>query len=268
MNKVISFHSSRGGTGKTIIAVNLSALLAHKGLNVALIELDFQAPSLYHIFSEIIKEPINFWVNDYLNSRCKLDDSLIDVHKIFNLKGNLLIAFANPSMKAIEDMLGKSRIREAKALKKLFDLRNLLFKDLSVDLCIYDTSPGIQYSSLNAIISSDLTVFVVTSDSLDIKGVRNTLKGFNEIFENKTSILLNKVFPETDYWSTEKQTEFVNQLSKDLKKTIVGVIPCYCDVLKAKGSQLYISEKPNHPFLKKLEKIAQNLLGENKTEDG
>ena len=143
MSKVISFHSSRGGTGKTIIAVNLSAYLAHNGLNVALIELDFRAPSLFYIFNELIKEPINYWINDYLNSRCKPEDFLVDIHKVFNLKGNLLVAFANPSIKAVEDMLGKSRVWEATALRKLFNWRNLLFKDFSVYLCVFDTGPGI-----------------------------------------------------------------------------------------------------------------------------
>jgi len=260
MNKIISFHSSRGGTGKTIIAVNLSALLAHKGLSVALMDLDFRAPSLHHILSGMIKEPIKFWVNDYLNSQCAVDDSLIAIHRILNLRGNLLVGFANPSVRAIEDILGKSRDWEAKALKKLFDLRNFLFKDLGIDLCIYDTSPGIQYSSLNAIIASDLTVFVSTSDPLDVEGVRNILNEFNDIFENKTYILLNKVFPEADVWSYDKQTEFTNQLSKDCKNPVIGMIPCYCDILKAKRSQLLAFEKPSHPFSKKLEEIAERLF--------
>lgn len=258
--KVISFLSSRGGTGKTIIAVNLAALFANKDLKVTLIDLDFRAPSLFHIFKEAIKEPPAYWVNDYLNSRCKPADFLIDVHKVFNIKGNLSVGFANPSIYAIENMLRKSRFWEANALKRLFDLRDFLFKNSDIDLCIYDTSPGIQYSSLNAIISSDLIVFVSSSDLLEIEGIRNMLKEFNDIFKNKTYILLNKVFPETDYWPDNKQKDFANNFSKKYKYPVVGVIPCYCDVLNANRSQLLTFEKPNHPFSKKLEEIAQMLV--------
>ncbi len=43
-DKVISLHSSRGGTGKTIIATNLAAIYAKRGLNIALLDLDFRAP--------------------------------------------------------------------------------------------------------------------------------------------------------------------------------------------------------------------------------
>ena len=46
MGKSISIHSSRGGTGKTLLATNLAVLYAQSGLNVALIDLDFRAPSL------------------------------------------------------------------------------------------------------------------------------------------------------------------------------------------------------------------------------
>ncbi len=259
MNKVVSFQSSRGGTGKTIIAVNLATLLAQRGLNVALIDLDFRAPSLRHVFSEVVQGPIRFWVNDYLNSRCKPNDYLIDVHKSLDLKGNLMVGFADPSLKAIEGMLKKGRLWEARALKKLLDSRKFLFKDRRVNLCIYDTSPGIQYSSLNAIICSDAIVFVATSDPLDLEGLRETLTEFSDIFENKTSILLNKVFPETDNWSDDQQKGFLHKISTNLKTPVIGAIPCYCDVLKAGRNQLLLFGKTNHPFIERLEEVAQKL---------
>ena len=56
--RVISIHSSRGGTGKTVIATNLAAIYANKGLNVALLDLDFRAPTLAAVFSKTIKRPI------------------------------------------------------------------------------------------------------------------------------------------------------------------------------------------------------------------
>lgn len=260
MKGVFSLHSSRGGTGKTIIGVNLAALLANRGLNVTLVDLDFRAPSLFHIFKEVIKGPPNYWVNDYLDSRCKPDDFLIGIHEILDLKGSLLVGFANPSIRAIQDILGKSRSWEAKALERLFDLRSFLLREVGIDLCIYDTSPGIHYSSLNAMICSDRIVFVSTSDLLDIEQVTTILKEYNDIFGNKTSTLLNKAFPETDYWPNDKQEEFMNQLSKEFGNSIIGIIPCYCDVLKTQ-TRLLTLEKPNHPFLKKLEEIAQGLLG-------
>jgi len=258
--KAISFNSSRGGTGKTIMAVNLAALFANEGRNVILIELDFRAPSIFHIFKEAVKETPTYWVNDYLNSRCKPGDFLIDVHNIFNTKGKLSLGCANPSIYAIEDMVRKSRLWEANALKKLFNLKDFSFSNLGADICIYDTSPGIQYSSLNAIISSDLIVFVSSSDSIELEGVGSILKEFDDVFRNKTFIVLNKVFPETDCWSNDKDKEYARQISKDFKVPVIGLIPCYCDILKANRNQLLTFTKPNHPFVMKLEEISQKIV--------
>ena len=76
MTKCIAFHSYKGGTGKTTIAVNFAALLAKKGYRVFLIELDVYAPSLHRYFNLI--EPIK-WLNDFLNGTAEIGDVLVDL---------------------------------------------------------------------------------------------------------------------------------------------------------------------------------------------
>ena len=156
--------------------------------------------------------------------------------------------------------MGKSQAWEASALDKLYSLRASLLKDMSIDYLIYDTSPGIQYSSINAVVSSDLPIVVATSDSLDIEGVTNMLAEFYDVFEKKTLILMNKVFPETDLPPEEKEKELISQLEETLDHPIVGVIPCYCDVLRAKRDYLLSLKNPAHPFTKKLEEIAEKIV--------
>jgi len=262
MTEVISLHSSRGGTGKTVIGVNLAALLASKGLNVTLVDLDFRAPSLYHTFRPYV-EPPSFWVNDYLNLHCEPDDFLVGVGKALNLKGDLLIGFANPHTRAIEDMLGKSRSWEATALKRLFDLKTFLAQNLNNDVCLCDTSPGIHYSSLNAMLYSDHIVFVSTSDPLEMEQVANMLEEYNDVFEDKTSILLNKAFPETSCLCDRGQEEQAIRLLADIKIPLIGMIPCYCDVLTTQ-TRLLMFEKRGHPFFGRLEEVARILISEQK----
>jgi hypothetical protein len=48
-------------------------------------------------------------------------------------------------------------------------------------------------------------------------------------------------------------------MKKVLKHPIIGVIPCYCDVLEAKRTSLLAVEKPSHPFLRNLEEVAEKL---------
>ena len=49
MSKIIAVHSYKGGTGKTLLSVNLAATFAKLGKKVALFDLDFRAPSLFSI---------------------------------------------------------------------------------------------------------------------------------------------------------------------------------------------------------------------------
>jgi MinD-like ATPase involved in chromosome partitioning or flagellar assembly len=257
--KVIAIHSSRGGTGKTMIATNLAATYANKGLNIALLDLDFRAPSLTTVFSKGIKAPVKHWLNDFLDGRCTVEQALINVSEEYNLRGKLLIGLANPAIEAIRNTMEKSRAWEVTAVKKLFSLRSTLFNDMNIDCCIFDTSPGVQFSSINAVISSDISVIVTTLDSLDITGVENMLAELYDAFEKRTVVLINKVFPETRIWSSERQKALISQMENFLKHPIIGVIPCYCDVLQAKRTSLLAVEKPDHPFLRHLEEVAEKL---------
>jgi septum site-determining protein MinD len=260
MGKVLSIHSSRGGTGKSVIAVNLAMALLRRGFDVSLIDVDFRAPSLLNIFKKGIEKPCEYWVNDFLNDQCKAEQVLVKVLVSSIADKKLLVGLANPSVNAIRDIMGKSKAWEVSALKKLYSLRSLLLKEKNMDYVIYDTSPGIHYSSINAIITSDLPIIVVTSDPLDIEGTRIMLSEFYEVFEKKTLILANKVFPETDSSPEEREKESFNKLQVTFGRTVIGIIPCYCDVLRAKRDYLLGLQDSTHPFARKLEEVAEKLI--------
>jgi MinD-like ATPase involved in chromosome partitioning or flagellar assembly len=212
--KVVSFHSSRGGTGKTIIATNLAALCAKKGLNVALLDMDFRAPSLRTVFSKAIKHPSGFWLNDYMDGQCTVSQVVVDVSTAYGLDGRLLVGMANPSPEAVRGWAEKSRDWEVSAVKRLFSMRAVLFDEMNIDCCFFDTTPGIQHSSINAIAASDITVVVATLDMIDLEGVENMLQQFYDVFEKRSAIVVNKVFPELRTLSDQKQSELVERLEE------------------------------------------------------
>jgi hypothetical protein len=80
-----------------------------------------------------------------------------------------------------------------------------------------------------------------------------------DAFAKRTVILINKVFPETRIWSSERQKDLISRMEKGLKHPIIGVIPCYCDVLQAERASLLAVDKPYHPFLRNLEEVAEKL---------
>jgi MinD-like ATPase involved in chromosome partitioning or flagellar assembly len=256
--KTISIHSSRGGTGKTVIATNLAIILANKGFNVALLDLDFRAPSLSVVFSEGIKLPVKCWLNDFLNGECGGEQIFTDVSGKYNLKGKLLIGLANPAVDAMRNVMEKSRAWEVTAVKKLFSLLSTL-NDLKVDFCISDTSPGMQYSSINAIVSSDISIIVTTLDSLDLKGAEDMLTELYDALEKKAVILANKASPETRIKPSGYAEKVADRLEKILKHPVISVVPCYCDVLQTERTSLLAVEKPNHPFVKNLAEVAEKL---------
>lgn len=258
MGKVISVHSSRGGTGKTLIAVNLAAIYAREGKTVALLDMDFRAPSFSTVFKMGDYRLVEYWVNDFVNGRCSIDKVMIDLTEKYDIKGKLMVGLANPSIDAIREIMIKDRTREMEALKRLLSLKSTLLEDMQVDYAIYDTSPGVQYSALNAVVSSDVAVVVTTLDAVDMEGTQYMIQELYDSFEKKAAILVNKV-PVELISSKEAREKLSNQIKATFKQPPIQMAPCYCDVLRSSRISIFALEKPEHPFSKVLCELAEKL---------
>jgi MinD-like ATPase involved in chromosome partitioning or flagellar assembly len=255
MGKIIAIHSYKGGTGKTSLAVNLAATYSRKGKKVCLMDLDFRAPSLDVIFKD---HQADYWLNDYLNGVCEIDKVLVDVTKDYGNGGKLMVALANPSTEAIREMTAKDRKWEMKALGRLLSLRSALLNDRAFDYIIFDTSPGLHYSSINAIVTADVALLVTSLDASDINGSQRMTVELYDLFEKKTGILVNKVVSE--HLSTkEGQKKFNNYIKNIYNLPILATIPCYCEVLRAAGNFIFTEERPEHPFTETLEDLTINV---------
>ena len=96
MGKIVAVHSYKGGTGKTLLSVNLAATFAKHGKKVCLFDLDFRAPSLFAILKV---ENSECWLNDYLNGNCSIDKVLLDLSSRVQGNGNF---YAAPRLKQFE----------------------------------------------------------------------------------------------------------------------------------------------------------------------
>jgi len=253
MGKIVAVHSYKGGTGKTLLSVNLAAVFAKHGKKVCLLDLDFRAPSL----ATLLKiDKAEYWMNDYLNGVCEINKVLVNMSNRINNAGELYVGLANPSTEAIRDMTAKDRKWEMHALGRLLSLRNSMLNDEEFDYLVFDTSPGLQYSSINAIVAADLVLVATTFDRSDVDGTRRMLKELYDLFEKKTEIVLNKVLDGS--MKTGKE-EVRNRLKDTYQVPLLGVVPCYCDVLKAEGGLVFAQDKPDHPFTKILEEMANKI---------
>jgi len=245
---IITLHSYKGGTGKTLLSVNLAMILADKGKRVCLLDLDLRAPSL----SSTFKNNNKHWVNDYLNKACKIDNVLTDCTPNYIKEGQLFVGLADPSTVAIREMSSKDRKWGMKALGRLLSLKNSLLKDLDFDYVILDSSPGLQYSSINAIVVADMVLVVTSIDKSDVEGTQRMVHDLYDLYEKKTGIVVNKV-PQTMLSGKTHLKLDTNQLP------IVELVPCSCDVLRSAGEYLFAFEKTEHPVTQILRKIATKI---------
>jgi septum site-determining protein MinD len=253
MGKIIAVHSYKGGTGKTLLSMNLAAAFVKQGKKVCLFDLDFRAPSLATL---LMVGKAEYWLNDYLNGTCEVDKVLADLTDRVHNGGKLFVALANPATEAIRDMSAKDRKWEMRALGRLLALRDSLLNNKGFDYLVFDTSPGLHYSSINAIVAADLVLVATTFDRSDVDGTRRMLRELYDLFEKKTEVVLNKILDA----SSRTMRQDVEAKIKDIYQVpLLAAVPCFCDVLKAEGNIIFAEDKPDHPFTKILYQMANEI---------
>jgi len=254
----LTVHSHKGGTGKTSIVANLAAIYAKKGYNTCLVDYDFKAPSQHIVFESEPKR----WINNYLDNECRFEECQVDLTDRYRTKGKLVLAFSNPDPQAILEMMTKDKAWQSKALRRIMEARDTLFDDLGFKVLIFDTSPGIHFSAIDAVAVSDAVILVLRNDNIDLSGVRLMVKAIYQALGKKTSLILNKVISEKiAECGMNRKVDRVEELaltkSLGFDYPISAVIPCYCELMLDGGRSIQAFQNPSHPFVEKLTAVAQ-----------
>ena len=258
MGKVVTVHSFKGGTGKSVIVANLALACVMRNKKVCVFDLDFRAPSLGVTFSDALPD---YTTNDYLDGYCELEDVLVDLSSMSVSKGQLMVGLASHSPDKIQEFMTKGKKWEMKALKRLYLLKKTLIEETGVDYVFLDTSPGVQYSSINAISVADAVLVVNNLDESDIDGTRGMIKSVYEPLGKKVFFLVNKYPSATRICLDRAEADEVLKLYKPLESRVTGIIPCFCEILKSKRSSIFILANPDHPFKSMIEELAQTVIG-------
>jgi chromosome partitioning protein len=288
MTQCIAFHSYKGGTGKTTIASNLAAMLATRGYNICLLDLDVYAPSLQAYF----EHAPNKWINDLLLDNAGVKDVMTDMtpaierytEKVPPKKGGKLwIGFSNPQKEEVYKLEGgggggggKQTNSKLQLLRKFIQLREELISDYDSDYIIIDTSPGIRYWSINSLAIADTLFLTLKFGDLDIVGTKKMASDIYSSFTKfgaKSYLLLNRVggycVPNTPIilHSHDKsegavtvpqynESDLGRTLSREVDMDLISAIPCYCDIQFSRKEFLTVLQYPDHPFAKQLERLA------------
>ncbi len=240
--ETIAFHSYKGGTGKSFLSSNLAAIFAEKE-KVCLLDMDLEAPTLQVLFGEPDRD---CWLNDYLIGDCDIGDIL---HKVGN--GKLFLGMANHQPEAIRAALGKSKEREMRALKKLLSLKEKL-ADEGFDRLILDSSPGYEYSSINAIAAADKVGIVSIPYKPDILGSKAMIVGLYEVLDKPVFVIINR-------YHNEKFFEgFKSDFKREFDVSVMGM-KCFCDVADELGDKVIMLEFPDHDWSKSFRELAGKL---------
>ena len=224
---IVTIHSFKGGTGKTFISLNLAYLLS-KESKVCLIDFDFRAPSLHLFFG---RKGAKF-VNELLEGKTNLEECLIDV------SDTLSVMLASPKPEDIRKDLRRDDRDEMRILERLMRLNSEL---RGFDYVILDTSPGLSYRSINALLVGDLILLVARADKLDLNGLKTLLDVIEQIKTPKF-VVLNRV---------------IGDVNVDLNVPIAAKIPCSCDV--SMDYPFFVERFPQHEVSKSIERIVKIL---------
>lgn len=289
MKQVITFHSYKGGTGKTTLAANLAALLAKKGNNVCIVDIDVYAPSLHVYFGDSVQNKIKNTLNDYIVGACGVDDLLVQVTPIPQMadkdsqSGKIIGCFSSSKR---EDILKIEGVKEDKnrmsMLKRFINFREELIEKNDIDYIIMDSSPGIRFWAINALALSDIVFLTLKMGDMDIGGTKmianEILAQFKEQGNTKYYLLLNRIagycipslqigeshsgHSESSHTTlTPVGDDFVKKLTSETGIDVMTSIPCYCDIQFAQKEFLTVLMYPDHPFSQQIHHL--NSLIEN-----
>ncbi|WP_371805423.1 tyrosine-protein kinase family protein [Candidatus Lokiarchaeum ossiferum] len=166
--KRITVHSFRGGTGKSLIALNLATNLTNKNKRVLLIETDISMPS----FIEILKVNPKFTFNDYYEGNCDLSKAISKTNHGFSVICCGYNFSLNDKVFSVDQSYHGKRL-------KLFlgDLRNL---SSQFDYCIIDSSPGWGFIQINNGLIANKIVLILRAELNNFKG---TLKMVQDVYQ-------------------------------------------------------------------------------------
>jgi MinD-like ATPase involved in chromosome partitioning or flagellar assembly len=258
--KTIAFHSYKGGTGKTTLITNISALYAKNGFNVGLMDFDLYAPSLVSYFR---KKP-SLFLNDVLSGQASIFDVVMDLGPELDLKGKFVVGFSSQRKDDIDEIeLRHDTKWQLNAVKRFLQAKKELFEKFNLDYLFLDTSPGIRYWSVNSLAMADFLFLLFKDSDMDIEGTR---KMITEIYDalsrvgSKYYLVLNKV-PGAVLGpnQTAPNQIWINELERVMGAEVVGTVPCFCDVQFCRHEFLFSVNSSGHNFSKSVTNLAEKI---------
>lgn len=208
--QIVAIANQKGGCAKTTTAINLSALLAHRGYKVLLVDLDPQAHASLGLGIDI--DNIERTVYDVLIRNMALDQV---IHR--TLVDRLEIAPANSLLSGAQlelaSLLGRESVLRI-AVRKL-----LLTKEY--DFVFFDCSPSLNLVTINALVASDSILIPIQTHYYSLEGMKELFSTIEIVRER-----LNPDLQVLGILATlfDTRTKISNQILQQIRDYFKGMV--------------------------------------------
>lgn len=245
MVDVISVHSFRGGTGKSNTTANLAAILAARGDRVGVVDTDIQSPGI-HILFGLAGDEITASLNDFLWRDLAIEQVARDVTPpAIGGTGRIYLIPSSTQPGEITRVL-----REGYDARQLTSGVRRLVDELSLDVLLIDTHPGLQEETLLSIVISDTLLIVLRPDQQDYEGTGITVRVAEGLEVPRMALIVNKA-------PSSLEPEAVRRRVEDAYHcTVLAVLPHSDEMMTLASAGLFVLRYPDHEVTMILEGIA------------
>ena len=168
--RIISICNQKGGVGKTVTAINLSAFLAAYRQRTLLMDLDPQGHCGLGLGIDVDNLDKSIY-DTFLNGTGNLTDTILSI------KPNLDILPANIELAGLETELVNDSHRITKLVDKLQTIRHLY------EYIIIDCPPSIGLLTINALVASRMVIIPIQSSFFSLHGFERILETIGTLME-------------------------------------------------------------------------------------
>lgn len=239
MPKIISIHSFRRGTGKSVLTANFAALLAAQGQRVVVIDTNLESPSL-HILFGLKENEFSYTLNQFLWKQCSIRQTLHDVTTRMggSLPGQI---FLIPASTEFEDT--KRLLREGYDTGLLNYGCYELVEKLDIDFLLIDTHAGLYAETLASIAIAHTLAIILRLDRQDYQGTSVLIDLTRQIDIPPRRILIaNEVPLPFDF------TRVKAELEKTYQCEVAAILPHAEELMTLESPHIFALLYPGHPL--------------------
>ena len=256
MGQIVSFHSFRGGTGKSNITANLAAQIALAGKRVGVVDTDIQSPGIHVLFG-LNEAKMGHTLNEFLRGECTIEEVA------FSIGDNPTDAQGRKKLAGMDLWLIPSSINSgeiSKILKESYDPNLLneglqtLIKNMELDYLFIDTHPGLNEETLLSIAISDVLIILLRPDRQDFQGTAVTVDIARLLDVPNLYLLMNIALTKFDFDYLKKQME------EAYNSAVAGVLPLSEDLVELGSADIFSLYKPDHLWSQTIARVAQMIM--------